>query len=170
VKQVTRNKNRGLDFEHIFQKKALREGYNILKNHLTAFWIPFPRRQLKVIKGELDFRMFDRKGRISYLDCKTFNTDHFVYSVLDEHQINRACLYNDWNIASGFIVYFMPLDKVVFFSGHAIKRKGARSSFRPEDGKLLGGLVGMRVSLIFGEPPSLAASTSASVPTPVQGT
>lgn len=130
------NRDQGLLFESMFKDRAQINGMLAEKNHLTARYLPGGR--VKVVKSELDYRLINQSGRIGYFDCKSFIGDSFTYSQIDPDQLDRALKYEYWNIPSGFIVWLRSINKVVWFKGTVIQRKGARASFGPEDGVLLG--------------------------------
>lgn len=106
------------------------------KNHLTAFYIKGSRP--KIVKSELDYRLINQNGRVAYVDCKNFQDDHFVYSQIDQEQIDRAVIHNQWNVPSGFVVWFRKVNKVEFFSGSYVLRKGPGTRFCAGDGIPLG--------------------------------
>lgn len=147
---VVDNRKRGADFEEIFKKLAGFQGILVLNNWLTGRYIFFKgQRQFQVIKGELDFKAIQRDGTVAYIDCKCFLDERFPYSVLDQHQIDRALMYGEWNVPSGFVVMFMKVNKLVFFTGLMISRKGPGSSFGWEDGIQLGSMTKCDLNIIF---------------------
>jgi hypothetical protein len=130
------NKANGNAFEDLFLRQARRNGLLVIKHFLTARFTY--RGRVQIIPGELDFKIANQQGRIGYFDCKTYHDSHFVYSALDSDQVKRAVTYNHYCIPSGFIVWFRQINQVVFYSGHAIARKGPGSRFEPSDGQSLG--------------------------------
>lgn len=131
------NRVEGKSFEEVFFLHAQYSGLLPTKNHLTAFYLPGGR--VKVVKSELDFRLIRREdGRVAYLDCKSFKDSFFVFSDLDEKQVERAILYNECNVPSGFVVYFRSVNRVAFFSGQDIAAKGPRARFDVSEGRFLG--------------------------------
>lgn len=133
-----KNRDNGKSFEEIFIKQARLNGLLVIKNYLTCRFVNAG--QIQIIKGELDFKVANQNGRVGYFDAKSYAADHFVFSALDEHQVKRSVVYNDYRIPSGFIVYFRPSNKIVFYDGKTIHSKGPRSRFEARDGLMLGGL------------------------------
>lgn len=145
-----KNRKRGADFEEIFKRIAGFQHVLVLHNWLTARYTFYKgSTHLQVVKGELDFRMIKRNGDVAYIDCKCYQDVKFNYSMLDEHQINRAVLYNEWNVPSGFVVMFVPVNRLVFFTGQMIAKKGPGNSFGYQEGILLGTMTKCDMELIF---------------------
>lgn len=131
------NRLEGKFFEELFKKRAQMNGLLARKNHLTAIVTGFNGR-VNVVKSELDFTLINQDGRCGFFDCKSFGGDRFSHSFLNPKQIERAVLYNDWNVPSGFVFYFRKTNQIVFYSGKHIESVGPKNSFGPEDGQLLG--------------------------------
>lgn len=129
----------GKFFEDLFMIQARRVGLLAQKNEQACRVTGSGKfTRVKLLKGELDFKLVARGGPVGFFDCKSYGNAHFIYSDLDPDQLDRAILYNNWEIPGGFVVFFRPLKTVSFFSGHVIARKGARNRFEPEDGVILG--------------------------------
>lgn len=133
---LSENKSNGLTFEDLFQKQARRSGFLVKKNPLTARHTWTGRVQL--LKGELDFTIVNPHGKVGYFDCKSWGSDHFIYSDIDAKQIERAVLWNEWMVPAGFICWFRPINQIVFFSGRKINQAGPRTRFTVKDGLVLG--------------------------------
>ncbi len=146
--QAPDNRDQGASFEDVFYKQAQLQGFLILKNHTTCRFIPGG-RAIVIREGELDFKLITNEGRTGFFDCKCFQGDSFTYSMLDEKQIERSLLYSEWNIPSGFIVYFMKTNKVYLFRGDHIYGKGPRSRFDHADGKLLGTIFQFKINHVM---------------------
>ena len=136
VEQVEKNKTIGKQWEEIFIKQAQSNGLLVLRNYLTCRFLY--KGRVQVVKGELDFKLINRDGRVGFFDAKSFAGDSFVYSNLEENQINRAALYNEFLVPAGFVVFFRKLNRIVYYSGSIIARKGARSNFQASEGISLG--------------------------------
>jgi hypothetical protein len=130
------NKQTGSAFEDLFFKQAQRNGLLVIKNYISAQYTY--KGRLQAVPSDLDFKLISQLGQVGYFDAKTYQEDHFVYSQLEEHQLARAVLYNNWSVQSGFVVWLRKVNLVVFFSGHVIARKGPGSRFKFEDGLVLG--------------------------------
>ncbi len=146
VNSGPQNKRTGSSFEDVFFRQAQLQGFLILQNHQEARFTYNGR--LQPIKGELDFKMI-KNGVTGFFDCKSFASDKFSFSAIEEHQAERSKLYNEWNVPSGFIVYFRQSNAVCFFSGTVINKKGPGSSFSQSDGLLLGSIFEFRLDGLF---------------------
>ena len=125
-------------WERIIQTRARSNGLLILKNDLSAKFIGGG--GVRVVKSDLDFRVFTRQGKAAYFDAKTFSNPYFDFSDLKEHQVQRSLLYLDWNISSGFLCWFRPTDRVAFFKGSLIAQQGPGTRFQPKDGLDIGNI------------------------------
>lgn len=136
MSNVAENKAKGNEFEALFKKQAQLSGLFLEKNELSAKlgW----RGRAKLLKSELDFKLIDMMGRVGFFDAKCFEGEGFPYSHLDPNQIRRASNYNRWNVPSGFVVWFHEHNRIVFYSGLEVVRKGSRTSFTMFEGRLLG--------------------------------
>lgn len=130
------NREMGKSFEEIFKKRAQSNGLLPFKQGLSAKYVYGGRVQVE--KSDLDFKLISRGGTVAYVDSKAFSEERFPYSALTEHQRDIAALYNDWSVPAGFVIWFFKFDKVVFYSGYTIKKKGPGTSFGFEDGLELG--------------------------------
>ena len=131
----------GKAWEQILIARARSNGLLLLKNELSAKFIGGG--GVKVLKSDLDFRMFDRSNpitRVSYFDAKTFDDPYFDYSWLQDNQIQRSVTYGEWGVPSGFVVWFRPVNEVRFYKGQQIAKSGPGTRFLPEVGVRLGSL------------------------------
>lgn len=135
---MTANENRaaGASFERLFERQCQLAGLWADQNHIKArrAW----KGRLQALPSNLDYTVIDRQGRIGFFDCKNFDADHFVYSDLDQHQIDLAERYNSHLVPAGFVVLLRPLDRVYFFAGEAVRRLGPGTRFTPSMGVELG--------------------------------
>lgn len=122
----------------MFKKRAQSAGLLAEKNHLTARYTYNGR--ITVTKSNLDYTLINQDGKIGYFDCKSFLSDHFTYSALEPHQIDLSIKYERWCVPSGFVVWFRQVNKIVWFKGLDIQRKGPGSRFTTQDGILLGSI------------------------------
>ena len=127
----------GKIFELVFERQARRLGLLPIKNHLTCKFVP--NRRPLILKSELDYKLVEKKtGRIGYFDCKSYGKDFFTYSELDPEQVKRAALYEEWNVPSGFVVFFRPTSTVRFFTASYVLKKGPGNRFSVNEGVGLG--------------------------------
>lgn len=142
-----RHREDGVGFEHIFEKQARRNGLLPIKNELRCKmgW----NGKILLLPSDLDYKLINRRGVVGYFDCKTFADASFNYSWIDKDQLDKAMLYNDWDVPAGFVVLFRATMQVVFFSGHRIAEKGPRNSFSPDDGMVLGGIFDFNLKMLL---------------------
>lgn len=152
----------GKSFEKVFEKIGRLNGLLVMKNHLAG--MPIGGGGVRIIKSELDYKIIEQRrpghpcARVAYVDCKTFAGDHFTYSDLlskkepQDHQIQRAVLYNDWGLSAGFVVWFRSSDEVAFFPGRLVHERGPGARFGAGDGTGLGKLGGFDLRPIFDWP------------------
>lgn len=135
-RQAAFNKQTGGHFEKIFEHRGRLCGMLVLRNELS-FRYKNGGKMLP-IRADLDYRVCKKNGQVGFFDIKTFDADHFTYSQITPHQIQRARIYEAYNVPAGFVVFFKPSAQVVYYSGAALAEKGPRSRFLPEGGLLLG--------------------------------
>jgi hypothetical protein len=105
--------------------------------------------RVQVVRSELDFKLITQEGQVGFFDTKCYNSKHFTYSELSADQIKRADDYNYWNVPAGFVVWFIPLFEVVFFSGHQITKAGPGSRFTSDQGVRLGRFENFNIGAIM---------------------
>lgn len=143
------NREEGKGFEKIFEVQCRYKSLNPKKNHPTARFKKGGGFLLE--KGDLDFKVIQRPGRVGYVDCKSFGGTSFTYSELDKRQVERAVEYSEWGVPAGFVVWHRGNNEVVFYSAHKIAFKGPRSNFSTQDGVSLGTLQNFDPRLIFAQ-------------------
>lgn len=146
--QASLNRDEGAIFEELFKKQAQRLAMLAEKNHLTAKYIGGPQRII-LTKSKLDFTLITQDGRVGFFDCKIISSKHFTYSRIDKDQLTQSTLYNEFNVASGFICWFREENKMVFFKGQEIEAKGPGARFELTDGLLLGRFENFDLRLLF---------------------
>lgn len=134
--QFHSGKEAGTTFEKLFERQCLLSGLWADPNHIKArrLW----GGKLKELKSDLDYKVMRRGGRIGFFDCKTFDEAFFTYSKINPDQLDLSRRYNEWGFASGFVVWFRPIDRVVFYSGQLISDRGPGTRFTPLDGTDIG--------------------------------
>ncbi len=144
------NQKLGKAFEELFFKQAQLAGFLPIKNHIACQYTFKGRMQpVAALRGELDYRIIDQSGKVGWFDCKTFDTDQFYYSEINEEQIDRAMLYSEYKVPAGFVVYFRGDNSVCYFPGHRIAKKGPGSSFTKKDAHLLGTIFGFSLKTLL---------------------
>ena len=129
-------KDAGTTFEKLFERQCQLAGLWPEPNHIRARrgW----KGKLQELKSNLDYILIARGGRVGFFDCKTFDQAHFVHSAIPDHQRDLAARYNEWGVIAGFVVWFRPINHVVFFPGWLLSERGPGSRFVPHDGFHLG--------------------------------
>lgn len=143
-------KEAGTAFERIFEKMCQLSGLWPYQNHITArrVW----KGQLKELKSNLDFTVMDRRGRVGFFDCKTFDKARVNYSDIDEHQLELSARYCEWNVPSGLVVWLRPVNAVLFFPGSFLQRVWPGPGLTPQDGVNLGSWERFDVRPLFTSP------------------
>lgn len=141
------NRLEGKSFEEIFKSQAQRCGLLVLPNRLTARYIQGGRVLME--KSNLDFMVSNQMGTVGFLDAKSFAGSKFSFSEIEPHQLDRAVLYNDYSIPSGFVVFFRAEKVVCFYSGRQIQQKGIGNSFSFHEGLYLGGFWNFDLGLVL---------------------
>jgi len=135
IPKVTLNNEDGLYFERIFRGRAEAKNFLVIKHHLSGHYISNSR--FVVVHGELDFKIM-KNGQAIYIDCKNVEGLSVPFSFFKKEQLNRAVKYNAYGFVSGFVILFRAANKVVYFSGAYILKKGPRKSFQWSEGIQLG--------------------------------
>lgn len=139
----------GKAWEQAFKARGSSNGLLVLKNELSAHYIGGG--GVRVTKSDLDYRVIRRNdGRVAYFDCKTFQDPYFTYSEINSNQIQRAVLYNECHVPSGFVVWFRGVDAVSFYSGQFLDSIGPGARFTPAMGRVLGKLQDFDLRLAMG--------------------
>lgn len=148
---TAKNKEQGAFFERVFEHAAAMQNILAQKQPLAFRYL----RGGKVlpIKAELDFSLVSRSGQIAFIDTKAFAGTHFTYSQLNEAQLRRATRYNEWGIASGFVVLFVGSGEVAYFEGLAVAHAGPRTRFEASAGLRLGSLTSFKIAPILESAP-----------------
>ena len=141
-----KNQAEGKGFEDIFERQGRSCGLLIIKQPLACR--PIGGGKLIPMKSDLDFKVISRLGDVAYIDTKSFTGDYFTYSDLNPKQVERACLYNEWNVPSGFVVWLRGANQVVYYPGHWVRTAGPRSRFAATTGVLLGNIQKFNLELV----------------------
>lgn len=145
--QLAVNKVEGNQLEAIFERIVRLQGFGIRKNPISGEWKYDG--VFRPIDSELDWTVC-RDGKTAFFDTKSFQSDFFSLSELKGTQVDRAAWYNEFRVPAGFVIWFRPINKVVFFSGAKIAAKGERSAFHWQEGLLLGTYENFDLRLVVG--------------------
>ena len=144
--QQEENRQYGKFFEQAIERLCRYQQILPLRNPLSCQFIK--KGEVKLIKSGLDFTLI-KKGKLVFVDCKTFSDEKFNYSQITEHQLKKACELNRHYVVAGFLCWFRFKNEVVFFLGKDIECKGKKCSFHFTEGLQLGKLEKINFDLLF---------------------
>ena len=98
-------------------------------------------------KTPFDF-LITKDGATACIDLKTTEEKNLAYSSIKPHQREALCEIGP-SIPAGYLVWFRPTDKVIFFDHEKLYSCMPRESLKPEDGLMIGALNEMDISLIL---------------------
>lgn len=130
-------------FETMLEKAAYREG--ILPTHIKSK--AFMAGRLIHLKQPFDF-VFWYQGKAAAIDAKTCDAKTFISSRMDDNQ-TEALKKVGRHSASGLIIWFRPLNAVLFFTWEQCRTCYKGQSLRPEDGIYLGKPTAFTLKPIF---------------------
>ena len=157
------NRDQGKLFEILFVQMCQYSGLKVEQNHIKArrAW----KGKLIALESNLDFTIANREGRVGFVDAKSFEGSSFAYSNITDggrrtHQLQQADENNQWNIPSGFVIFFRGCGKVCFYSGGYIEDRGPGQRFNWVEGIYLGTWDKFNPNLILEEPPFIRVTLS----------
>jgi hypothetical protein len=146
------NKNRieGNFFEHVFVSQARSNGFLVIK-------MPLGCRRIKAgagmkliqVKTPFDYILV-KDGKSLFVDCKSFDNDHMVYSYLTEHQIETLSAIEEKKACAGYVVHLRLTKEVYFFNGTILSKLERHKSLAKEEGLLLGTFESFDVGKLLG--------------------
>lgn len=146
-------RQQGKSWEEVFELTAQLSGMYPEKNYPQFQFLPG--RRTKLIKGNLDWTLIwpdsDISTKIGFFDTKSFIKPKFQYSDIDPEQLKKAKAYNALGVCAGFIVYFVSINRVVFYEGSVIAA-APRTSFSVEQAVTLGRLDNFDLTALFARP------------------
>lgn len=130
-------------FEYMLKKSAYREG--ILPTHIKSK--AFLMGRLVHLKQPFDF-VFWYNGKAVAIDAKTCDEKTFISSKLNGDQTDELHKVGRHS-AAGLIIWFRPINAVMFFSWEQCRTCFKGQSLRPEDGIYLGKSTAFTLKPIF---------------------
>ena len=94
------------------------------------------RLALTRVQSPFDF-LIARDGLAAVLDTKTVDAESFKFSDIVEHQL-KSLLSVGHSLNAGYLVWFRPLNLVVWYSCFRLAKVQPNTSLKPEDGLALG--------------------------------
>jgi hypothetical protein len=155
------SKVEGNAWEQVFKRAAILAGFATI--HLPGGANPTGRRDAKgrpilfPVKMPFDFRLSKpltpivSEGMIyasafsGSFDTKTIDGKTFPYSAITPHQLESLYSEECAGCCAGYIVYFRPENRVVFFSAGKLAAVRPRESLSPEDGLDLGSVYELKL-------------------------
>lgn len=92
--------------------------------------------RLKAAKQPFDF-FITKDGWSACIDCKTVDTKTFGYSSIDQDQLSWLCKTGE-SLESGYVIWFRPLDAVIYFDHRKLSSIMKGQGLKPEHGFNLG--------------------------------
>lgn len=128
----------GSAFEELFKAACNRSSviWKRIPNGCRTYRDKFGKLQTKWVKTPFDF-IITARGLSAVIDCKTIDSETMTYSFIKDHQLD-ALLDMGVSINSGYVVWFRPVDCVVFFSAFRMNRLKPDQSLKFTDGLQLG--------------------------------
>jgi len=100
------------------------------------------------VKSPFDY-IATKNKRIVFFDAKTFDRIRIQHSDLVEHQINNLYALSQEGHYAGYLVYFRPIEAIVFYPVSQLKGLKNGHSFHFSEGKYIGGLHTCDLNNIF---------------------
>lgn len=144
------SKNEGDGFEQVFKFQAYRERISVEKLGLTGKWernYQTNQMEFRATPAHCDYLLLF-EGAAALVDCKSVNSKVFPWSEIKPHQLLQLQRVGA-AIASGYVVCFRPLAKVVFFDWRVLGALKKGNSLKVVDGILLGDLTNFSVKPVF---------------------
>jgi len=126
----------GAEFETMLSRSAEAEGFISIR--IADGCRQLGRNKLMRVKTPFDFVLFKSPIETIFVDSKTTNNKTFAYSSITPHQIEILKRLTLKGATAGYIVYFRPFNKVIWFSASLLYELNSGESLKPEQGILLG--------------------------------
>lgn len=109
-------------------------------------------KRLIRVRTPFDFIVADHY-QAAFLDTKTVSKPSFGYTEIDQHQLSN--LLKLWNKghAAGYLIYFRPIDQVIFFNASLLAGIRRGSGLFLPSGLNLGNIDNFNPCLIFDKSP-----------------
>ena len=138
----------GMQFETLFDQACFRSGINSVPMPLGARRVG---KTLVQIKTPFDRILVRPEGEIIFVDCKSYGTGSaMAKSSLTDHQVSALHRLWEMGCASGYVVWFREIDRVVFFDAVKLMNcSDTGKSLKAEQGLYIGPFETMKPSIIF---------------------
>lgn len=130
-----------------------RQGYEVVQIPSGGRWTKM-QGTLKFIptKTPFDFIIIEKGGKSVFIDSKSYDKNRISRSDLESHQITSLLFLNEHNCTAGYLVYFKPIDKIVYFSAKQLANLNSGEGLGLDDGLLLGTSFEFDISKLFNAP------------------
>lgn len=140
------NRIQGVQFEKILEKHCNQQGVLFIKLPIGAK--PIGRGRWIRQTSPFDYVLL-HEGSAVFLDCKSLDSKTISYSTLTEHQITSLSAIREHGSLSGYMVWFRPINQVVFFEVKTLLGLKPRQSLSPQDGIYLGRFENIALGTLF---------------------
>lgn len=142
-------KTSGDEFENLIQSVGAIKKIKVIK-------IPSGARYVKTKTGlalakarsPFDFILL-KNGKAAFIDAKSINAERFPKSLITHHQALTLKDCELQGFPSGYLIYFRPLNRVVFFASQTLLTLPAGKSLTTADGLLIGSIYEMDLEKLF---------------------
>lgn len=137
----------GKGFEDIFEKSARRQGWAVIRipNGCKNGW----KGKLIRVKSPFDFLLAKRGCGNLCIDTKTLFEETFKFSEIREHQVDALLAMEIEGVPAGYLVWFRPINRIIFFHASVLARAQPNTSLKPADGIDIGDAWSMKISNIL---------------------
>lgn len=129
----------------------IRHGFNKIGASIVSIpsgckWITFNR----AISVQTPFDFFACKNGVAIaFDAKTVDKNTFSKSEMKDHQVKALYDLERSKMLAGYLVWFRPDDKIVFYKSSLLFNLKPRCSLKPCDGVSLGSLIDSDLGGVF---------------------
>lgn len=144
----------GSTFETHFKCRCNSLGITWVQIPTGAFKTPFG---WKPKKSPFDF-VIGKNSMCAGVDAKTIQSGNFPHSKIDRNQLDHLNQASRC-MASGYIVWFRDVDKVVYFPTRILNSVAKRESLKWEQGIYLGPFDNYRLEIVLKDQPQSGKTT-----------
>lgn len=136
----------GEQFENILKASFKKHGAAIVQIPSGCKWVT----GYKAISVPTPFDFFACKNGVPIaFDAKTVNKETFSKSEVKAHQVLALHDLENAGMKAGYLVWFRPCEKVVFFSSLQLIKLLPRKSLKVDDGICLGSIKDLNLNILI---------------------
>ncbi len=138
-------KNRGASFERMIVSVGERTGWDVFRiaDGCEGFG-----PTLRKVSQPFDFFAIKEESLAIFFDAKSNDKDTFQYTSIKQNQLQNL-LKIEQSFPAGYLVFFQPIDQIVFFNASQLKTLKFRQSLKPSDGINIGSFIVHNLSEII---------------------